>query len=881
MRHTTFAAALFAAVLAVQAEQVDLIGVAPWSGGVDRGGTTMAVAPTPEARLAVSIGTDGGPECYPKLRRSWDTATDLSSFSRLRCRLRVTSTDPTVRSQTLAFVFYDAKTRREDLAERPMTQQTIARTVPVNRWVDINAWLLSIQRTAIRQLDLYLYSVPPGQAHSCRWEFAELAVEGVGETAAVFDTVIYARSALAAAPAGPAAPLQPALPVATDDGLRLQLSPAGTVAEIDGVAVGTATSAPTGLLVRDAATDQPPVAAGGTFTAGPNSARQDARLEALGLDLKAEIKGTGGTIDIRGTITDRRGQDRAVTVYFALPLSAGPWQWWDSVAAARAAQGRTEEYSNLETGLDYGTNGAHSKYPLGAVTLPGRAGLTLAVRMDEPVVHRIACNPGLGLFYIAADVALIPETAADGRALATAPFHVVLYRHDPAWGFRAALQRYYTLFPDFFTVRAPRQGGWYVWGDMAKTAGALEAGFAFHWGPLNHDAVRWDNANGPLALYYIEPETYQQTMEDFDRAPRVDEVLGRLRRLTDGDAAELAAVEALPYRVYPLSGKEAPPRERIRNTAQVVTRSLQLDADNQPYCTIGQFDWMQKSKWGAILGCNLAPDLPAGKGAFNLADILEPALAGATQAGVHYDGIGLDSFCGYGQSSRANYRREHFRSSRLPLCFSAAEQVPVQPAVWGSLEWVHDLAQAMHGRGLVLMANCSWGTTPAWLTFAAPYLDVFGAEHTQFADPEFIRAIAYRKPCTDLPYTPRPAWELPWHLLHGIFPGHGNDVAAMQRLTGPLQQLAQAGWEPLTLARVEPASLRVERFGTAPEVFLVLHNPAQEAVAATLSIDLPALALEGAGGTSVLTGNALAITAGTMSLTLGPQATEMVRLRRP
>ena len=65
------------------------------------------------------------------------------------------------------------------------------------------------------------------------------------------------------------------------------------------------------------------------------------------------------------------------------------------------------------------------------------------------------------------------------------------------------------------------------------------------------------------------------------------------------------------------------------------------------------------------------------------------------------------------------------------------------------------------------------------------------------------------------------------------------------------------------------------------EVFLVLHNPAQEAVAATLSIDLPALALEGAGGTSVLTGNALAMAAGTMSLTLGPQATEMVRLRRP
>jgi hypothetical protein len=670
--------------------------------------------------------------------------------------------------------------------------------------------------------------------------------------------------------------------VVTADGLELVIDQVGIGVAIDGATVGAASNAPNGILVRDAATEQPPVTVGGTIVGAQNSARQEARLDALGLEVKAEIKGDGGTIDIRGTVTDLRGQDRAVTVYFALPLAEGPWQWWDSVAVSRAAQNRAEEYSNLETGLAYGTNGAHSKYPLGAVSLPGRGGLTLAVRMDEPVVHRIACSPGLRLFYIAADFALIPEKAADGRSLATAPFHFVLYRHDPAWGFRAALQRYYTLYPDFFTRRAPREGGWYVWGDVAKTEGALDAGFAFHWGPLNHDAVKWDNANGPLALYYIEPETYQQTMEDFDRAPTYDEVLTRLQRLNVGDAAELAAVEALPYRVYPLSGKEAPVAERIRTTAQVVQRSLQLDSGNQPYCSTGQFDWMQKSKWGAILGCNLAPDIPAGKGAFNLSDILDPALAAAVKAGARYDGIGLDSFCGYGQMSRANYRREHFPYSRLPLCFSASEHVPVQPAVWGSLEWVRDLAEAMHARGLVLMANCSWGTTPAWLTFAAPYLDIFGAEHTQFADPDYIRAIAYRKPCTDLPYKPRPEWELPWHLLHGIYPGHGNDVAAMKRVAGPLQQLAKAGWEPVTYARAEPASVRIERFGSAPEVFLVVHNPAQEAVVATLAVDLKALAMEGAAGaTSVLADSAVSMTDGKLSLTLAPQATEMLRLRRP
>jgi hypothetical protein len=290
---------------------------------------------------------------------------------------------------------------------------------------------------------------------------------------------------------------------------------------------------------------------------------------------------------------------------------------------------------------------------------------------------------------------------------------------------------------------------------------------------------------------------------------------------------------------------------------------------------------MSKSKWGAILGCNLAPDLPGGKGAFNLADILEPALAGATQAGARFDGIGLDSFCGYGQASRANYRREHFRYTRLPLCFSASEKVPVQPAVWGALEWLHDLAQAMHGRGLVLMANCSWGSTPAWLTFAGPYLDVFGAEATQFADPDYIRAIAFRKACTDLPYDPRPEWEVPWHLLHGIYPGHGNDLAAMKRVAGPLQQLAKAGWEPLTYARAAPATVRLERFGSAPEVFLVAHNPSREAVTATVAVDLKALGLGGATAASVLSGNAVALAEGRLSLSLAPQSTAILRLRQP
>ena len=135
------------------------------------------------------------------------------------------------------------------------------------------------------------------------------------------------------------------------------------------------------------------------------------------------------------------------------------------------------------------------------------------------------------------------------------------------------------------------------------------------------------------------------------------------------------------------------------------------------------------------------------------------------------------------------------------------------------------------------MANCSWGSTPGWLTFAAPYLDIFGAEAPRFADPDFIRAIAWRKPCTDLPYRPRPEWEVAKHLLHCIFPGHGNDLSLLRRYSPLLRELARAGWEPVTGARAEPESVRVERYGRGDAFFLVAHNPGDEPVEAKISLD--------------------------------------------
>jgi hypothetical protein len=291
---------------------------------------------------------------------------------------------------------------------------------------------------------------------------------------------------------------------------------------------------------------------------------------------------------------------------------------------------------------------------------------------------------------------------------------------------------------------------------------------------------------------------------------------------------------------------------------------------------IGQYPWMGESKWGCIFPCNLDPSIPQGKGWFNTRVYIDYNLRDYQPPGPHMDGIGLDSFGGYGQDSRANYRREHFRYAHFPLSFSAADRVPVQVVAFASVEWLRELAAEMHGRGLVLMTNCSWGSTPAWLTFAAPYLDIFGAEATQFADPDFIRAIAYRKPCTDLPYNPRPDWEVEWHLLHDIYPGHGNTVEVMGRYAGLLRDLSAAGWEPVTFARVEPAQLRIERYGSGDRVCLVVHNPGTDDVQASIRLDLAALGLKQARASKLPSGEAVPVEGQTIGIAINGRATAVV-----
>ena len=404
MRALTLLLVLFALPPAAGAAGLDLLAGAQWSANTDRPTSTMVLAPE-AAGLAVDVTANGGQEDYPKLRRAWDAGQDWQAYGRLRTRLRVTCDDPAVREKEIAFVLYDEKTILPDHPGKPMKQQSLRRTVPVGQWTDVNEWLIGIQRSAIRQLDLYLYEIPSSSPHKYRWEIARLELQRTDKDVVALDGEVYEAGALKGAQSRPAGRLR------TADGLELALGEAGDAAvSLNGVALGApSATCPAGLMLRDAATQDPPVMAGGTLKQSGKELRQSARLNGLGLALEATYRSRGDCLEIQGSVADLKGEDRAVSVTFAVPVAEAPWVWWDSVTASRAKPDERGELACLETGRAYGMGGAHSKYPLGAVTWPGRAGLTLAVRMDEPVVHRIAYHPGLRLFYITLDFGLVPD----------------------------------------------------------------------------------------------------------------------------------------------------------------------------------------------------------------------------------------------------------------------------------------------------------------------------------------------------------------------------------------------------------------------------------------------------------------------------------------
>ncbi len=616
----------------------------------------------------------------------------------------------------------------------------------------------------------------------------------------------------------------------------------------------------TGLLLRDYAAKTQPQPVGGSVRRSRGRLTHSAKC----LDVAITATYTAGPdrIDVHCDMKDlvgRRGvgrpADRALTLTFALPVRAEPGRRWEDDLERSREITPDEEYLSAAADSPVGASGQNSLYPF--ATLDGGNGpVAFGIPMDQPRVSRMAYNAEAGLFFIAFDLALVPEVK---RWPGTASVEFSIFTHEPEWGFRACAAKYYALFPDCFRVRVQRHGGWVCWGNCKDVPNIEELCYAYHWGLSGADAAKWDNEHGILALPYIEAMNMHQTMEEFPSATSAD-VVKRLQWIADP-----ARKDPLPAWKY-----DHPYNASLGDRDAALRRSAQAYLNSLLYTDRGEiYGGASKTEFGLLIAkyipCNANPALPDGVGAYFLDFWLPRVMQSFEGTGAKVDGLAQDNY--HVQDTALSRRTEQFPYETVPLTFERRTGKPVILRNFTAYQWTAEYRRR-NPEKLVIANTCS-----AQFPFTFSLLDIHGYEWGIEGLAPFARVAAYHKPVCSLPVQPPHKEEkwVKWHLRYGFLPGgYANyqtllNRDAMKRYAPICRDLSQAGWEPVTLARSSDPDVTVERFGKDR---FTLYNRSATEKKARITFDLKRLGLKATNARDLVAGQGLPLSAGAIKVSL-------------
>jgi len=581
------------------------------------------------------------------------------------------------------------------------------------------------------------------------------------------------------------------------------------------------------ILVRDAAANSD------FFNVGSvDDQPQQRHVDELKLELSWQRVRAGDRVNrVDVAVVDRSGKDRAISLYYAVSLDAQGWRWWDNVQQSRLIE-RDGVYGNFVR-VDVGATGQQTRYPFACVSSKSRS---LSLLMPEPRICRVAYDARQREFFVVCDFGLSRETKTRGRATTT--FYTA--ETDPRWAMRATAQLYYKLLPQFFDQRRvpERQGNWMAFTKISSVERPEDFQFAVHEG--NND-VLWDNKHGIQPFVYVEPMTFWMRMP----------------------AEDARTYEAALKR---LESHQANPKSSRYEQAWAVKLSGLRSEDGRLQLSIRKAPWCD----GAVFANSADLDVPEdgvhrNQGHLNLKRLraaVERAEADGGLAGVY-----LDSLEGWG--FLPDWCRDHWKAADLPLTFDRRTRKPVLLNIMATYEFTVAVSQWMHGSGKRLMAN----SVPHRFPWLANPLDLMGTETN------WLRSKQFAAPSADDLYLKRTmAWHKPYMFLmnthyddfgpelvdrymqrclfYGMFPGffsenastnpyfgnskwYNRDRSLFKKYLPVIKQVAEAGWEPITLATSSDPDVWIERFGVAPAtgLFFTVMNTAGKPRHATIHCD--------------------------------------------
>jgi hypothetical protein len=536
--------------------------------------------------------------------------------------------------------------------------------------------------------------------------------------------------------------------------------------------------------------------------------------------VRARIESRGATIAITGDLVNLRpSQDRAVILYFRLPIDATGVAWGRNLGVDEPIRSGVR-YMN-ETIFHQAYRPAMSRLPIATLSGDGW-GLSMAQPMDSPRFFRITYQEPYGL-QMEYELGLSKVT---WKFRNRAPFQLLLFKHDYTWGLRSAFERYYRLFPEQFR-KIVRDGMWIDDWEHKRAELGDPADYGIVFNETGNWADEGQRSHDVLSMMYIEPwcDHIEATP---DQIPAMAADLPQNKqeaRFGRGADLRTNALQLLNSAVYSPDGNILDPRE-----AAVGGFYVEGDAAHPYYRYLTNPD----------------PELPAPFGGLSRAQKIirydlftswgrqtdEPQFE---KDGIYYDSIG-GSWSGSGIH---NFRRDQMPYVDYPLTFDHKTGRVTITHGFSAIEFLKWCTEQAHQDGRPTMGNAQPGY---FLEFVAPYLDMGGALENYEYEPDYsglkeIRALMHQKPLSYLNNaelaTPAKAEAVfDRLLLYACYPGAAS-VAQMKaqrslyRAYIPLYNaLGKAGWEPVPYARTSPPDTWCERFGDAQQgYFFAIRNP--------------------------------------------------------
>lgn len=563
----------------------------------------------------------------------------------------------------------------------------------------------------------------------------------------------------------------------------------------------------------------------------------------------------GDYTEINGEIQYLDTGTSALTLRIIFPRNGKNWKWFSGLDSSQIMR-PDSIYADLATASTvlppdgalngkklqdggYGDalgRGKLSFYPLCAISVDSK-GEALGIDLSVPLVYRLEADKrGLVAEF---DIATSPLTDKfPNRSF----FKLCRFQFDAGWGMRAALKRYYSVYPESFKKRVTKEGIWLPFTPLRKIHNWSDFGFAYHetsWGNTDQmdgrkvPTITSDKESGVLSFQYTEPWDIQLPIQS----------------------------GAIDYKTL-LSPGVIPKTQK-----EFLDISATEDKIGLWQVRRLKTPWF-KSGWAVSITTNCNPDI---LGESRYRDILKDEINPATKLNV--DGIYFDSM-EWNWHNDLNYRGEHFKYTNYPLTFS---KDVAKPAIWNfvsEFEIMKKVADEMHSQGKLVMGNGH-----AWNPFAAANLDLFGAELSWYSSGDhdtraldFKRAISFQKPIVfllneglnDTAFTkfPYKGYEIYFEklLAYGFFPSFFSEDASsdpywqdsvkvergrsfFKKYIPIIKQISQAGWQPVTYATTDLKTIRIERFGEGGKLFFTIRNNGEADKDCIISLDLRALSL--------------------------------------